>query len=195
MSKLLLDLDRTLFDTDLFIRTLWTWIGQAYGVDIQAARANQGTYYRYVGDMYDYDFFRHIQDLGIDKQDLITRVHQELKQSHFLYPDVAAFLELTHDLDRAILTFGNEPYQSFKLSFCPQLLELPVYMTLEQKPGYIQAHWPDIATTLIDDRLLAGSLPSTTTFIQLNREQELPMIEHDSYRAVNTLELVRKEWL
>lgn len=194
MSKLLLDLDRTLFDTDLFVGTVWSWLGKTYGVDVQAASAGRSSYYHYVDDMYDYDFFRHITDLGIDKQDVIKYARHELKTS-FIFPDVEPFLEFTSDLDRAILTFGNEPYQSFKLSFCPQLLDLSVNMTLEHKSAYIQAHWPGSPTVLIDDKLLAGTLPDTTRFIQLNREQDIPVIEHENYKIVNSLAHIRKEWL
>jgi len=196
MSKLLIDLDRTLFDTASFVDSLWSWMAAEYGVDSEKERERgKQQFYNYVGDMYDYDFFAHIQDLGIDKDDLDKQVRQVLRPS-FEFPDVEEFLERTADADRAILTFGNEPYQSFKLSFCPQLLGLmPVYMTTQSKPGYIESHWPGEPTILIDDKQLAGTLPETTRFIHLDRMQEASIVEREGYLAVNSLAAISRERL
>lgn len=193
--KLLLDLDRTLFDTGLFIEILWPWIGSAYGIDIAQAKARSGDYVRYVGDMYDYDFFSHMAALGIDGQQLIGRAQTELGGTSFVFDDVQPFLDSIQTLEPAILTFGTESYQSFKLSLCPQIASLPVYSTLVHKNDYILEHWPDQPTVLVDDKFLAGSLPLTTTYIHLDRGQAVPVIEHDIYYSVRCLTDIRQEWL
>jgi len=194
-GKLLLDLDRTLFNTGLFIEMLWPWIGSAYGIDVVEAKARSGDYVRYVGDMYDYDFFSHMTVLGIDAQQLMGRAQQELGKTSFVFDDVQLFLDSVQVFAPAILTFGNEPYQSFKLSFCPQLASLPVYSTLVHKNDYILEHWPNQPTVLVDDKFLAGSLPAATTFIHLDRSQAVPVIEHDIYCSVRSLTDIRQEWL
>lgn len=191
--KLLLDLDRTLFDTMTFADTLWSWLEQAYDIDA-TERAHMREFFRYVGEMYDYDFFAHMQSLGMDRQDVTLRAQQELDRAAFVYPDVDAFMDQTAELDRAILTFGNEPYQSFKLSFCPQLLELPVHITSGLKSQYIRENWPDGNVVLIDDKLQTD-WPAIAKFIQLDRTQDAAIIEHDGYMTANSLTHVKKEWL
>ena len=193
--KLLLDLDRTLFNTPLFIRTLWDWIEKTYGVDAATSRKNMKSYFRYVGDMYDYDFFRHIAELGINTDDVVRRALHDFKAEVFIYSDVAAFLKNTMDIDRAILTFGNDDYQQFKLSFCPELAGMSVHTTRSYKSEYIKKYWPSTPTILVDDKLLVGTLPNNTNFIHIDRVQTRPVIEHDTYVSVHSLADIKQEWL
>jgi beta-phosphoglucomutase-like phosphatase (HAD superfamily) len=194
LRKLLIDLDRTLFDTTLFVQTLWDWIEQTYGISADASRYEMKQYFTYVGEMYNYDFFKHIADLGIDGNDLATRARAELTGS-FAFDDVVEFLRATKDLDRAILTFGADNYQQFKISLCSELSGIDVHMTQGFKHDYIETHWPDQSTLLIDDRLLEEALPSVTRFILIDRTQKQPVIEQGNYRSVNSLAQFDIEWL
>lgn len=194
MRKLLLDLDRTLFDTTLFVQTLWDWIEQVYGVDAEASRYGMKQYFTYVGEMYNYDFFTHIRELGIDGAELTKRAQAELTGS-FVFDDVEEFLQTTKDLDRAILTFGADNYQQFKISLCPELSGLEVHMTQGFKHDYIKTHWPDASTLLIDDRLLEEGLPSVTQFVLIDRAQAEPTVDQGNYRSINSLSSFQEEWL
>ena len=194
MRKLLIDLDRTLFDTTLFVQTLWDWIEQTYGVNAESSRHGMKQYFTYVGEMYNYDFFKHIADLGIDGNDLTRRAQAELA-GLFIFDDVAEFLGTTRDLDRAILTFGADNYQQFKISLCPELKGLDVYMTQGFKHEYITEHWPDQPTLLIDDRLLEPALPSVTQFVLIDRAQTSHVVEHGNYRSINSLVAFHEKWL
>jgi hypothetical protein len=193
--KLLLDLDRTLFDTPLFVQTLWGWIGKTYTIDAVASRENMKSYFSYVGDLYDYDFFSHVTELGIDTKDLVSRALHDLKGEDFIYNDVETFLENTANHDRAILTFGNDSYQRFKLSFCPVLKDIPVHTTQLHKSEYIQDSWSAQPVVLIDDKLLDGTLPDDTHFIQIDRSQGVAVVDHGTYKSVPLLTDIKKEWL
>lgn len=194
MRKLLVDLDRTLFDTTRFVQTLWDWIEQTYGVNADAARYEMKQYFTYVGEMYNYDFFQHIHELGIDGEELVKRAQAELTES-FVFGDVAEFLQSTAGLDRAILTFGANNYQQFKISLCPELSGIEVHMTQGFKHDYIKTHWPDQPTLLIDDRLLEDNLPTITRFILIDRAQARPVIDQGNYQSIDSLSSFRKEWL
>lgn len=195
MPKLLVDLDRTLFDTPTFVQALWEWIGQTYQIDAQAARNDMRAHFSYVEDMYSYDFFAHIAEIGIDKADLIKRAREHFANTTFLYDDAPDFLTHTAEFDRAILTFGEQTHQQFKLMFCPELDDIPIHHTMRPKREYIEEHWPGEPVTLIDDKLLVGKLPETTRFIHVDHEQERPVIKHDGYISVNSLASIQKEWL
>lgn len=195
MPKLLIDLDRTLFDTPRFVQTLWEWIGQAYEIDAEAARANQQIYFTYVEDMYSYDFFAHIAELDIDGADLTQRAREHFAGTTFLYDDAPDFLAMTADMDRAILTFGEKKYQDFKLMFCPELNGLDVYNTMRPKREFIRANYPDQSVALVDDKLLVGALPENTRFIHVDHGQAQPAVEYDQYVSVNSLSSIQKEWL
>lgn len=192
----MLDLDRTLFDTPQFVQTLWEWIGQTYELDdAQMAKESGKAYYTYVEDMYSYDFFAHIAELGINNADLIQRARQDFSDRTFIYEDVPDFLAMTAGLDRAILTFGEKTYQQFKLMLCPELNDFTIYSTMRPKREFIEAHLPDQQVILIDDKLLANDLPETTRFIHVDRQQEQPVLEHQEYVSVNSLSFIKKEWL
>lgn len=193
-SLLLIDLDRTLFDTTLFVQKLWDWIEQTYGVDAEASRYGMKQYFTYVGEMYNYDFFKHISELGIDGKDLTRRAQAELT-GLFVFDDAPEFLKATKDFDRAILTFGADNYQQFKVSLCPELSGLEVHKTQGYKHEYIETHWPNQPTLLIDDRLLEPALPSVTRFVLIDRTQQQPVIEQENYRSINSLLSFQKEWL
>jgi hypothetical protein len=173
---------------------LWEWIGQAYHLDdAQTAKESGKAYYTYVEDMYSYDFFGHIANLGISKSDLITRAHEHFAAVTFLYDDVLDFLAMTAERDRAILTFGEKTYQQFKLMLCPELHGITVHNTMRPKREYIQEHLQAQPVILIDDKLLVHELPKTTRFIHVDRKQVQPIIMHGTYIAVNSLASIKKE--
>jgi hypothetical protein len=144
--------------------------------------------------MYNYDFFRHIRELGIDGEELTKRAQAELSRS-FVFDDVVEFLQATKDMNRAILTFGANDYQQFKVSLCPELSGLEVHMTQGFKHDYIKMHWPDEPTLLIDDRLLEDNLPSVTRFVLIDRTQTEPVMDRGNYQSINSLLSFKKEWL
>jgi hypothetical protein len=184
-SHVLVDLDRTLFDTGRFIDRVWTAIAKEYAVDSEYERQRSESFYTYYEDWYDYDFFNHIATISsIDspQDEFEKRIRLHLTES-FLFADAIETLSLYDE----ILTFGNESYQRFKLSVCPELQHLPVTIIREMKADYITRHYnPHVA--LIDDKNLASELPDWVDFFLIDREQQLPVVQHSTqFTSVSSL--------
>lgn len=184
---LLLDFDRTLFDTARFVERLWNWLAKHYGIDAEHEKSRVAEFSHHVGDMYSYDFFGHVAALAIDGQSISRRAHQELADENFLYPDASAALVLSPQ----ILTFGNEPYQRFKLDFCPELADIKSTIIEEPKELFIARTLPDTPVVLVDDKLLR-TLPPNLRFVHLDRQQTSDIIDHDKYVSIKSLEHLRR---
>ena len=120
----LFDFDRTLFDTGRFVEWLWGCLAMTYGIDAAVEKQRAKEFYDYDGEWYDYRFFDHIASLPAIAEpvdDFCQRCRDNAPED-FLFPDAAGVLG---DID-GILTFGNEAYQRFKLSFAPRLKDMPV---------------------------------------------------------------------
>jgi hypothetical protein len=160
-------LDRTLFDTNRFVHDVWSLAGREYGIDAEAERQRTSSFYRYYGDWYDYQFFDHLAHAvgeSFDRQSFIALAHRELRGS-YLYDDVTP--EVIGLID-AILTFGNEPYQSLKLSLCPQLDGIERHIILAGKGKYI-AETFSVPTVLIDDKAIGAEILHPALFIRIDR--------------------------
>ena len=88
-----LDVDRTLFDTDLFDTLRWQLLEREYGVDV-AERQRQPTFYSYRDDMWFYDFSAHMKDMGLPVDEVYERVRcSELADGRLEYPGVRELVE------------------------------------------------------------------------------------------------------
>lgn len=90
----------------------------------------------------------------------------------FCYPEVHKALEVlvaAHD-DVALLTFGDEEYQLYKIQQCPLLrkLKLPVHVVAEPKRDYLARDFPETQGVLVDDKQPLG-LPINWHHIWVNR--------------------------
>lgn len=186
---LLVDFDRTLFDTGSFVEALWSAIADQYGVDKERQLARAKQFYEYRGQWYDYDFYRHVSTIPELPQDMAafeTTMHTRLRDDVFLFPDAAGLI----DAIDAIVTFGNEPYQRFKLSFCPQLRGLTCHIIQTGKGDFIARQFGHQPTVLVDDKRLETELPPSVQFIHLDRSQREALIAHEAYASVNSLAVV-----
>lgn len=186
---LLVDFDRTLFDTGAFVDALWSAIAVLYGVDKDGEIARAKQFYTYQGDWYDYDFFSHIGSIPTVPNDSVVlqnAVHKQLVGWDFLYPDASTLID---SID-AIVTFGNEPYQRFKLSFCPQLGHIPTHIIQTGKGTFIREQFGLRPAVLVDDKRLEHELPESVQFIHLDRSQKEEIVAHGTYSSVNSLAVI-----
>lgn len=183
----MVDFDRTLFDTSRFFDKLWSCIAETYAIDLKIERERAKTFYRYTTEnWYDYDFFTHIGSIDAISDDQVTftaRMHQSLGSIDFLFEDVMSLLPLID----AVVTFGNVPYQQFKLSFCPTLASLSIHIISEDKAKFIEREFGDQQVILVDDKHLEDDVSNTVRFIHLDRGQRLPIEEHGNYISINSL--------
>lgn len=189
---LLLDFDRTLFDSGRFIDQVWEQLAR-YGADAKAAKTQVDRFRVYVGDLYDYNFFGHLESLGLgDTQAIVDRLHADLGNENFLFADAPSALDLQKQIKTEILTYGNEPFQRFKLSFCPQLADIQTVIMTRPKGEFLRDQHLDYNVTLVDDKPLAGTLPPHVQFIQIVRTQPERIVRHDNFVSINTLTVVKE---
>ena len=164
-----MDLDRTLFRTDEFVRDVWQLAGRLYGFDGERERLNAPDYFTYNGELYDYDFFRHLSAASGGKGDEAFEAEAiRLLSGGYLYDDVQAILG---EIDY-IITYGNARYQSLKLSVCPELKGIPVHVVQQAKGPYIAKEFPGVRSILVDDKSPQAGLSHLTTFIHLDRTDD-----------------------
>ena len=186
---LLVDFDRTLSDTSAFIDFLWRSLAELYQVDGVAEQARSKEFYTYSGEWYDYDFFTHLAAISSVPEDVDTvmaAIRSRAEPDRFLYPDAQ---QLIPDID-AIVTFGNEPYQRFKLSFCPALSELQTHIIQSSKAEFISRQYGARPTVLVDDKHLENELPASVQFICIDRKQTEDLVVGPTCTSVNSLSVV-----
>lgn len=190
---LLVDFDRTLFDTSRFSTHWWGWLAETYRLDPVREMGRIEEYFNYVGEWRNYDFYRHVADLRLDDSvDVVcAKAHEALKECGFLFPDSKAVEALARERPVEIVTFGNKPYQRYKLSYCPQLSSWRQHIIDSEKGEYIKQQFGARPTILVDDKMLAGTLPASTRFIHLDRGQLDRVVTHDDYISINTLSALK----
>lgn len=191
--KIFVDLDRTLLDTGLFVAALWHYLGKKYGVDTEAEKLRAPEFYDYDGDLYDYRFFDHLEQLQLgDVNTLSFELTLHLREQSLLFNDVEAGIKTLDELGGfTILTFGNERYQRFKLSCVPELARFPVVIVQQHKKHFFSEQCLD-SCVLIDDKNLAGTLPENVGFYQIDRTQPLPVVDHGNYISVRKIQNIKE---
>ncbi|PLS80788.1 hypothetical protein CYG49_04145 [Candidatus Saccharibacteria bacterium] len=192
-KKIFVDLDRTLFDTDVFIAAVWHYLGKKYPIDTEVEKARAKQYYTYDQDLYNYHFFDHIRALAIgDVQTIRFELSLYLREQSLLYNDTQKGLAALKELGGAtILTFGNEEYQRFKIACVPELAWLPVEIVQQHKRHFFSENYTQ-PCILIDDKDLYGQLPSTVEFIKIDRTQPRPIMDRGGYRSIRALANIRE---
>ena len=154
----LVDLDRTLLDTDEYTRMLWQHVKDYVdtSVDIQREFGRVRGHYVTLGGHGTYSFENHLREV-LGKQASVKAALAVLDK-HFinaeecLYPYAKEALDyLASGGEVSILTFGLEAYQQAKLRRLPSLHDVPATIIQQDKSVYIQSHFEG-EVTLIDDK-------------------------------------------
>ena len=164
---LLVDLDRTLFDTDAFVAGLWHCMQELYALDASTELARISEFFRYSGELYEYDFFSHLADATNEELEdrAVIEAAVPYLAGRFLYGDVTP--ELIQRID-AIVTFGNERFQQLKIAMCPELSVVPVHFVQEPKGGYLKRTF-DRRFIMVDDKDLSGEIDAPSQFVLIDR--------------------------
>lgn len=185
---LLLDFDWTLFNYGKFLDAAWEELAKEYGVDIKKEAIAASKFSRYLDDFCDYDFFAHIDSLQIGGASRVEQfLRTKLSGRQFLFDDALSALVFGLQFELRILTFGNTRYQSFKLSLCPELKDIPTDITLTRKGDFVARRYGDQHLTVVDDKQLAGTLPKNAAFIRLDRAQVEPIKKLPGYTVIQSL--------
>lgn len=190
-ERVYLDLDRTLFDTDLFSDTLFTAVENIYGISAGQFHKDMPNYFIHHGALRYYDFFAHVTALGLDPQEVQEHAHRFLRAGDFMFADAHLLLKTLKDLpvEISIVSFGPSNYQDFKVSFLPDLHRIPLVTILENKAAYLAAQ-DALPTLLVDDRVVAP-LPSWCTQYIIDRESAAEKTkESPRLWRINTLRAV-----
>ena len=95
MMNVYLDLDRTLFNTDLGVEIIWQEIATiSPDVDASKQLASRSNFYSYNDDAYAYDLASHIESLGLDSGFIFKRLQNaEIADGRLEYGGVAALVD------------------------------------------------------------------------------------------------------
>lgn len=152
---LLLDLDRTLLDTNKFLQAFWQAMAHAYGVDAEHEMAMVPEWYHAIGEYRYYDLKMHLeQGLGKNAEEVVETLRPQLQGQDFLYPDVQEMAKWQEhkEYEIRVVTFGPQWVQLLKLQFTPSLAHLPSDIMLESKSAYIARNFADATGFLVDDK-------------------------------------------
>ena len=169
-----LDLDRTLFRTDLFDKLRWQLLAKWYPgkFDLAVESQRQSEFYEYRGELYFYNFMAHMTNLGIDLDEVFEKIRtSELADGRLEYSGVRELINWIRQRGEArILTFGPNDYQSLKISLCPSLRDVEVIITGEEKSKYFNSLTDKSSEIwMVDDKIIRD-LPENIHFVQANLE-------------------------
>lgn len=176
--NIVLDFDRTLFDTKAFNE----WLAEEIAVRSGKSRAEvltqaQETFYIYNGDLYYYDIPGQLAAIFGDeaKKQLTAIKKKALEHQSFIFSDVQRTLSKLQERGKlAILTYGNEAAQQFKLSLCPKLAGIPVIIVQTPKGPHLAANFDSSERCVfVDDKDQHGDLPDWVEFYHLRRDLEM----------------------
>lgn len=173
--NIVLDFDRTLFDTKLFAEWMFTELAQRSGRTTEVIRREaESIYYIYSGPLYYYDLFAQTQALFGEQADVVLSDMRQkaIATKNFLFKDVRRSLSALHSCgDVSILTYGKEDYQLFKISLCAELLGVPAITVLGPKGPQLDAHFNrTVRCVFVDDKDIDGQLPDWVEFYRIVRE-------------------------
>ena len=182
-----LDLDRTLFQTDLFDKLRWQLLAKWYPdkIDLAVESQRQPKFYEYRGELYFYNFSAHMMELDISTTEVYEKIRtSELADGRLEYAGVFELINWIRERGEVrVLTFGPENYQSLKVSLCPSLKDVEVIITGEEKSAYFNTLTDKSAEIwMVDDKPIRN-LPENVRFVQANLDgaklpqQDWPVIE------------------
>jgi hypothetical protein len=172
--NIVLDFDRTLFDTKTFADWFFEEVAQRSGTTAKSIQDEaEATYFMYQGTLWYYDMFAQLESIfGADSGLQLEAIKQKaLKTKNFLFDDFRRnFDALQHRGTITILTYGKENAQQFKLSLCPELRDIPVIIVMSPKGPHIEKHFDSkTRCVFVDDKDVHGELPSWVAFYQILR--------------------------
>lgn len=169
---ILLDLDRTLFDTTQYVDDLPSLLAQHSLKTVSEIRDYMPTMLN--GErhkLHRADYADFVEFLGMSMNEFTEVVLAEANLNTYLYKDAQALIDWLTDKGSVfeILTFGDPVVQNLKLSITPALVNIPFTVVDSLKKDYIEAHLSGRTGCLIDDKP-DQQLPVDWTEIHIDRK-------------------------
>ena len=168
--KLFLDLDRTLFSTELFDELRLDVLRQSFpDIDIFTERLRQQGFYVRDGETYYYDFTEHMKSLDLSA----IKVYQLLEKSiladgRLEYEGVGELINWAKaNTELKVLTYGKDDYQNLKAALCPSLRGVEIVATQRPKEEFFHEEKFEGKVWMVDDKAIHG-LPENVNFIQVS---------------------------
>ena len=192
-ARIYLDLDRTLFNTPVFVPELTAAAEKLYGLDAVQFQKDIPKYYvsSADGNLQHYDFFAQIAAHGIDIHHAERELLDALHGRNYVYDDAREMLQFlgSTPFELEILSYGTQFYQLFKYKAAPELAGLPIKVVFHDKAAFI-AGQPHEPSWLIDDKI-TNNLPEWCTMVLLDRTATAPFVrESPKLWRINSLQSV-----
>lgn len=170
MIQLYVDLDRTLFQTNLFDTNKWSLLHQWFPWVEPSEQQRQTCYYVEDSEssLHYYDFDAHLVQLGLEPAAVYRRLRQSaLADGRLEYPGTEEFIRwASAQTQLTVLTYGAVKYQQLKVALCPSLERVPVVVVQRPKGEFFQSQLAHAERWLVDDKPIGGQLPPGVRFIQ-----------------------------
>lgn len=190
MTEVYLDLDRTLFNTDLFSELSWQFLAETYHVSTDE-ESRQESFFVHSNNMYYYDFAEHVRSTGLDADQVYEAIRQsELADGRLEYSGTGELIKGLGNRAR-ILTYGADDYQRLKVDLCPSITGVPVVTTQRPKRLFFQDN--PTPAVLFDDKPIGDELPSSVTFVQSTSYNDISAPEESvSWHIVESIDEFRE---
>ncbi|MGH7158263.1 MAG: hypothetical protein ACREGD_04325 [Candidatus Saccharimonadales bacterium] len=186
---LLLDLDRTVFDTNAFMHDVAAALGSGFGVD--AASFSQQIPQFYVqgqGNLQHYDLFGHMASLGLATDQAKAHLLEALVGNNYVYDDVPPFLDFlaqtVQPAVKEIWTHGEQNCQELKYALAPELGGLALVTMLGSKAQNLNVRFPGQTVMIFDDKKIEGLQPSSRHVLVARDTDPLPEGAYRSFAEV-----------
>lgn len=186
-------MDKVVFQTGLFISDISKLVEKDFGINQTLFNSQIPNYYKKGnGNLRLYDFFDHIEKLGLNTDIVESTIISRFSSKDYSYADVPKFLEFIHteiETDTiTILTYGETRFQQLKYNCSPILNKLNYVDTLRPKAEYIKNTHTNNRGIVIDDKII-DNLPLNFKQVWLTRPSVYP-----KGGGFKSLDEIRSNW-
>lgn len=178
--NLVVDLDRTLFDTNRFTHDVAETLEAAFHINARHFIHDIPNHYLQTGaNLRTYDLFAHTAHLALDADAvehclLSTLPARATPPSGYMYPDAPGFISFLQAAPEvqnlSILTYGDTRTQRIKFTLSQAVLgAIPSVITQSPKDVYLRTQHESGRGIIIDDKHIEN-LPPNFTHIFIDRE-------------------------
>lgn len=166
----LLDFDRTTFDSNRFYIDALAVLERRFGVNARQMAADYTQHCEWRNGIRFYDLLSHTEALGIAGEIAGKVISDGLAGRNYVYDDVVPFLAFvqTRASRVEIVTHGLPRFQELKRRLAPAISLLPFHPIVVPKADFIAETYPGAHGLMIDDKMVEG-LPAGFRHIWIDR--------------------------
>lgn len=185
-SHIFIDFDETLFDW----RKYRTWLDDFVATEFGDLKKGEffDRYEEFRSDNNVYKHTEHVAEiLGVEWPVFKCAVEAKLSNAgqsvHFCFDDAHDFITLLgsrEGIEVALLTFGEEEFQRFKINLCPVTASLSAHIVSEPKADFLKVNFGGETKGFLLDDKTPLNLPDNWEHVWINRRgHKLDLAEHD----------------